>query len=158
MRPCCLGAVCAALLAATGAPATAQDVSGKPDDVKIGGDRVSIGIGLSSTPSYIGANSSRLTPTAAIQGQISGISFNTSGTAVYIDAIPASGKPGWKLELGPLLAVRLDRNGHIDDKAVAALGGRNKALEIGGSLGIQRLGVITSDYDTLAFSLSYHAT
>ena len=144
-----------ALLVSVAIPAMAQDVSGKPDDLKIGGDRVSIGVGLSSTPSYIGANSSTLMPTAAIQGQISGISFNTSGTAIYVDAIRGTGKPGWKLELGPLAALRLDRNGRIGDKAVAALGDRNKALELGGSIGVQRTGIITSDYDTLTFSLSY---
>jgi MipA family protein len=137
------------------APASAQDVSGKPDDLKIGGDRLSIGVGLSSTPSYIGSDSSVLRPTAAIQGQYSGISFNTSGTALYVDAIPGSGKPGWKLEAGPLVALRLDRNGRINDPSVAALGQRRKALELGGSIGVHRTGVITSDYDTLTFSLSY---
>lgn len=142
-------------LAAVAMPAMAQDVSGKPDNLKIGGDRVSIGVGLSSTPNYIGAKHSILTPTAAIQGQISGINFNTSGTAIGVDVIAGSGKPGWKLELGPLLALRLDRNGRIGDKAVKALGQRKIALELGGSIGVQRMGVITSDYDTLTFSLSY---
>jgi outer membrane protein len=136
-------------------PVHAQDVSGRPDDLKIGGDRVSIGIGLASSPGYIGSNRSTLLPTAAIQGQVSGISFNSSGTAFYVDAIPGSGKPGWKLELGPLVALRLDRHGRIGDAAVAALGSRNVALELGGSIGVQRTGVITSDYDTLSASLSW---
>ena len=144
-----------AALALIASPAWPQDVSGRPDDLKIGGDRVSIGVGVSSTPSYIGAATSSLLPTAAIQGQISGISFNTSGTALYVDAIPGTGKPGWKLELGPLAALRLDRNGRIGNAAVQALGSRAKALELGGSVGVQRTGVVTSDYDTLSFSLSY---
>lgn len=144
-----------ALLLGAATPALADDVSGRPDDLKIGGDRISIGVGLSSSPSYIGSNSSVLLPTAAIQGQISGISFNTSGTALYVDAIPSSGKTGWKLELGPLIALRLDRNGRISDAAVEALGSRKRAIELGGSIGVQRTGVVTSDYDTLSFSLSY---
>lgn len=143
------------LLISLAAPVLAQDVSGRPGDLKIGGDRVSIGLGVSSTPRYIGASSSSIQPTAAIQGQISGISFNTSGTAIYVDVIPGSGKTGWKLELGPLAALRLDRNGRIGNSAVRALGDRRKAVELGGSLGIQRTGVVTSDYDTLSFSLSY---
>lgn len=144
-----------ALLTLLAVPAQAQDVSGPSSDPKVGGDRISVGVGLSSTPNYIGSSSSRLLPTAEIQGQISGISFNTSGTAIYVDAIPSSGKTGWKLELGPLAALRLDRNGGIGNKTVSALGDRAKALELGGSIGLQRTGVITSDYDTLSFSLSY---
>lgn len=135
--------------------AMAQDVSGRPDDLKIGGDRISIGVGLASTPSYIGSDTSTITPTAAIQGQVSGVSFNTQGTALYVDAIPSSGKPGWKLELGPLAAVRLDRMGRLHDASVRALGKLDPAVELGGSVGIQRTGVITSPYDTLSLSLSY---
>ena len=137
------------------APAMAQDVSGRPDDLKIGGDRISVGIGMASTPDYIGGASSSITPTAAIQGQVSGISFNTQGTAIYIDAVPSSGRPGWKLELGPLAALRLDRTGKLDNPAVRALGRLDKAVELGGSIGVQRTGVVTSPYDTLSFSLSY---
>lgn len=144
-----------ALLSAFAVPAQAQDVSGQPVDLNIRGDRFSVGVGLSSTPSYIGANNSIITPTVAIQGRISGISFNTSGLAVYVDAIPSSGQTGWKLQLGPLAALRLDRNGRIYDKAVSALGDLKSALELGGSVGIERTGVITSIYDTLSFSLSY---
>lgn len=143
------------LLCALTTAARAQDVSGRPDDLKIGGDRVSIGVGLSSTPSYIGARRSRVLPTAAIQGQISGISFNTSGTAIYADLVPGNGKTGWKLEAGPLAALRLDRTGKIDEPQVAALGDRKAAIELGGSIGVQRTGVVTSDYDTLSFSLSW---
>lgn len=143
----------AAALAAV--PAMAQDVSGLPDDLKIGGDRVSVGMGVASTPTYVGSDTSTIVPMAAIQGQVSGVSFNTLGTAVYVDAIPSSGKPGWKLELGPLAALRLDRAGKIGDVAVRALGRLDKAVELGGSVGLQRTGVITSPYDTLSFSMSY---
>jgi outer membrane scaffolding protein for murein synthesis (MipA/OmpV family) len=135
--------------------AMAQDVSGRPDDLKIGGDRISVGVGVASTPSYIGSDSSTITPTAAVQGQIGGVSFNTQGTALYVDAIPSSGKPGWKLELGPLAALRLDRTGRLHDASVRALGKLDPAVELGGSVGIQRTGVITSPYDTLSLSLSY---
>ncbi|QSR19946.1 hypothetical protein CA833_22625 [Novosphingobium sp. KA1] len=145
----------AVLVALVAAPAMAQDVSGRPDDLKIGGDRISVGIGMASTPDYIGADSSSITPTAAIQGQLSGISFNTQGTAIYIDAVPSSGQPGWKLELGPLAALRLDRAGKLDNPAVRALGRLDKAVELGGSIGVQRTGVVTSPFDTLSLSLSY---
>lgn len=148
-------AISCAVAALVGGTAQAQDVSGRPDDLKIGGDRISIGVGAASTPTYIGSASSRVLPTAAVQGQVSGVSFNTSGTALYIDAVPSKGKPGWKLELGPLAALRLDRTGGIGNLAVNALGKRDTAVELGGSVGIQRTGVVTSPYDTLSISLSY---
>lgn len=153
--PLRLGLAGGALASLLALPAHAQDVSGRPDDFQLGGDRVSIGVGASLTPDYIGADSSVIRPTAAIQGQISGIAFNTSGTALYADLIPDRGKTGWKWELGPLIALRLDRNGHIRDSQVAALGKRKKALELGGTIGLRRTGVVTSDYDSLSFSLSY---
>lgn len=144
------------LLFATATPALAHDSTGASDnDIDIGGDRITIGTGLAVTPSYIGSDSTIALPTLAIQGQVSGLSFNSQGTAFYLDAIPDNGKPGWKLQLGPLAALRLDRNSMIDDSAVAALGKRRKALELGGWAGIQRTGVVTSPYDTLSFGLSY---
>ncbi|WP_159981281.1 MULTISPECIES: MipA/OmpV family protein [unclassified Novosphingobium] len=135
--------------------AQAQDVSGRPDDLKVGGDRISVGVGVASTPTYVGSDKSTVIPMAAVQGQVSGISFNTMGTAIYVDAVPSSGKPGWKLELGPLAALRLDRTSRIGDSAVRALGKLNTAVELGGSIGVQRTGVITSAYDTFSASLSY---
>ncbi|HEX7784028.1 MAG TPA: MipA/OmpV family protein [Sphingobium sp.] len=146
-----------ALLAAivTAGTARAQDVSGKPDDLKIGGDRLTIGAGAAFAPSYIGSAKSVVVPTLAIEGQISGISFNSQGTALYVDAIPGSGRPGWKLQLGPLAALRLDRSNSVGVQSIAALGKRRQSLELGGSAGIQRTGVITSPYDSLSFNASY---
>ncbi len=142
-------------MAALANPALAQDVSGKPDDLKIGGDRITVGAGAAFVPSYIGSAKSVTVPTLAVEGQVSGISFNSQGTALYVDAIPGSGGPGWKLQAGPLVALRLDRSNSIKTPSVAALGKRKQALELGGSIGIQRTGVITSPYDTLSFSTSY---
>lgn len=144
------------LLCIVATPAMAHDASGTSDsDIDIGGDRITIGAGLAVTPSYIGSNSSVALPTFAVQGQVSGLSFNSQGTSFYLDAIPETGKPGWKLQLGPLAALRLDRNGRIGDAAVAALGTRKMAVELGGWAGIERTGVVTSPYDTLSFSMSY---
>ncbi|WP_165324625.1 MipA/OmpV family protein [Rhizorhabdus phycosphaerae] len=135
--------------------AIAQDVSGVPDDVKIGGDRISIGVGLSSTPTYIGSSRNRVLPTLAIQGQMDGYAFNSSGTALYLDLIRSKGGTGWKPVFGPLLAVRLDRHGHVGDRRVDALDDRAIAVEPGLSVGIQRTGVITSPYDSFSASISW---
>lgn len=146
-------ALCAVWLGATAA--IAQDVSGVPDDVKIGGDRISIGVGLSSTPTYIGSSRNRVLPTLAIQGQMDGYAFNSSGTALYLDLIRSKGGTGWKPVFGPLLAVRLDRHGHVGDRRVDALDDRAIAVEPGLSVGIQRTGVITSPYDSFSASISW---
>lgn len=138
-------------------PASASNPSqsAADDGISLGADRLSIGLGVASTPTYIGSDSSIILPTAALQGQVSGISFNSQGTAFYVDAVPSSGKTGWKLELGPLVALRLDRNANIGDSAVRALGKRKIAVELGGTVGIQRTGVVTSPYDTFSASISY---
>jgi outer membrane scaffolding protein for murein synthesis (MipA/OmpV family) len=145
--------LCAVSLGSTAA--VAQDVSGVPDDVKIGGDRISIGLGLSSTPTYIGSSRNRVLPTLAIQGQMDGYAFNSSGTAFYLDLIRSKGGTGWKPVFGPLLAVRLDRHGHVGDRRVDALDNRRIAVEPGVSVGIQRTGVVTSPYDTFSASVSW---
>ncbi len=146
--------------AAANAPATASTnaadgVAGDKDDIRIGGDRITVGVGAAFVPSYIGSDTDVILPTAAVQGQISGISFNSQGTGLSVDLVPGSGKPGWKLQLGPVAMLRLDRNSMIRDKAVAAMGKLDKAWELGGWVGIQRTGVVTSPYDTLSASVSW---
>jgi len=120
-----------------------------------GADRISVGVGAGVMPSYIGSNESVVVPVVAVVGQIHGITFNTQGTQLTVDVIPDSGKPGWKLQAGPVIALRLDRNSKIRDRAVKALGKIDAAWELGGWLGIQRTGVVTSPYDKLSLSLAW---
>jgi len=134
-------------------PAAAQDLPG--DDIRIGGDRVTVGAGLALVPSYAGARSSVTVPAVAVEGQISGIAFNTLGTTLYVDGVPDRGGPGWKLQAGPLVSLRPDRNGRIRQPEIAALGALRTGRELGGWAGIQRTGVVTSPYDTLSLSASW---
>lgn len=142
--------VLAALIAAT--PAAAQSTG---DVVDVGGNRVTVGIGPAVVPSYIGSNDSVVIPAVAVQGQLWGYSFGTAGTEFSVDAIRGDGKPGWKLEAGPSINVRLDRTALIRDAQVKALGKLKTAWEPGAWIGIQRTGVVTSPYDTLSFSVAY---
>lgn len=128
-----------------------------PSGIDVGGDRVTIGVGVATVPSYIGSHQRAIVPTAEIQGQIAGIALQSQGTGLSVDVIPDRGAPGWKLQAGPVAMLRLDRHGRVKDDAVAALGKRNAAWELGGWAGIQRTGVITSPYDTLSFSTSWQA-
>jgi len=145
----------ALLWSAAAVPALAQNVLAEPDDLRLDGDRITIALGIANAPSYSGSDNSEFAWTAAIEGRISGISFNASGKALYVDVVPKRYGRGWTLQLGPLGVRRTDRAGNIEDSAVAALGKRKTAWEAGGWMGIRRTGVITSAYDTLSFSTSY---
>jgi outer membrane protein len=132
----------------------AQDL---PDGVKIGGDRVTIGVGPAAIPSYDGSDDTVVVPSVAVQGQVSGIAFGLQGTTAWADLIPDKGKPGWKLQAGPQFTLRLDRNSLVRDSAVKALGSLDKAWEVGAWAGVQRTGVVTSPYDTFSASVAYAA-
>jgi outer membrane protein len=130
-------------------------IASAQDDIRPGGDRMTLGVGAAFVSSYIGSNTGTIVPMAAVQGQVSGLSFSSQGTSLSVDLVPDGGKPGWKLQLGPVAMLRLDRSGMIGNKAVAALGKLDKAWEVGGWVGIQRTGVVTSPYDNLSASLSW---
>jgi outer membrane protein len=132
-----------------------SSVASAQDDIRPAGDRVTFGVGAAFVPSYIGSNTGTIVPTAAVQGHVSGLAFSSQGTSLSVDLVPDNGKPGWKLQLGPVAMLRLDRNGMIKDKAVSALGKLDKAWEVGGWVGLQRTGVVTSPYDNLSASLSW---
>lgn len=131
------------------------DASSADTNVDTSRDRLTVGVGVGTTPRYSGASRSMTIPVVAVQGQVSGISFATQGTSVFADLIPSKGKPGWKLQFGPEVALRLDRNTSPGDVAVARLGKIDRAWEAGGWVGVQRTGVVTSAYDTLSFSASW---
>ncbi len=141
----------AALVASTlAAPALADDTNVTTRDT------VTIGVGAASLPRYEGSGESLIVPVGAIRGKVSGISFTTVGSGLYVDLIPATDGVGTKFVLGPVLHLNVNRSSikHIDDAQVAALGRIKPALEIGGHVGIARTGVITSAYDSLSFDVA----
>lgn len=152
-------ALAACLLMLVVAPVAAQDAPAPPtvptDGIDVGADRITVGIGPALVPSYSGSDQYVVVPGIAVQGQVSGIAFNTQGTSLYVDVVPDHGQPGWKVQLGPLVALRLDRNSRISDPAVEALGKLKRAVEVGAWGGIQRTGVVTSPYDTLSIGASW---
>jgi MipA family protein len=139
------------LLGATGlaAPALAQSAP-SPEELARK-DRVTIGVGGALVPDYEGSNDYRLIPAAAIRGQVSGISFSTQGTYLYIDVIPrGSGK--FEFDVGPIIGARLNRRSHIRDDVVDLLPRRKTAIEVGGFAGISYHG-LTNPYDSLSLHL-----
>jgi outer membrane protein len=143
-------AIAAALAAA---PALAQfaDRAAPVDN----DDSLTIGVGAGYVPTYEGSDDYRLVPIGAVRGKVSGHNFFTRGPQLYFDLIPE--KPGNSLDLslGPVVSARFNRTGGIKDAQVRALGKLDTAIEVGGFAGVAKTGVITSDYDTLSFRVSY---
>lgn len=145
-----------AVASAASAPAYAQTDAGL-DAAALTRDRVTVAVGVANVPSYEGSDTNRWIPAAAIQGNVAGISFITRGLVGYIDVIPQEPGPTWDFQLGPVLALNLDRTSRkrIDDTRVEALGDRKTAFELGGFVGIGKTGVITSDYDKASVYVAY---
>jgi outer membrane protein len=135
------------------APAIAQDrpAAGQlpsPEDISKR-DTVTLGVGAALVPDYEGSDDYRFIPAAAIRGQVSGISFSTRGTYLYVDVVPNS---GGKIDFnaGPIAGVRLTTYRHIHDDVVELLPKRKRAFEVGGFAGVSVHG-LTNPYDTLGF-------
>ena len=135
------------------APALAQEA--QPADT--GGDVIVLGAGAAILPDYEGSDDSTWAPVPAATGRISGFNFSVIGNRASVDLIPDSVGPGWDFQAGPVGVLNLNRASvkGIDDARVKALGKIGTAIELGGYVGIGRVGVITSDYDRLSVSASY---
>jgi MipA family protein len=114
-------------------------------------DTVTVGLGAAIVPDYEGSNDYRLIPAGAIRGQVSGISFTTRGSYLYVDLVP---RAGGKLNFnaGPAIGARFGTRRHIKDDVVELLPRRKVAIEAGGFVGVSVRG-LTNPYDTLAFHL-----
>jgi MipA family protein len=136
------------------APAFAQDADTQPPATTGYRDRLTLGLAVAVSPSYEGSDNYRLSPGGLVQGQVSGFSFAARGTNLFFDLLREA--PGSKIDLvaGPVVQIRLERNGNIRDRQVAALGKIKPALELGGYVGIGKSGVINA-YDKLQFDVSY---
>lgn len=148
-----LGLLC---LLALNAPAFAQDADTQPTRPVVNRDRLTLGLAVAVSPSYEGSDNYRLSPAGLVQGQVSGFSFAARGTNLFVDLLREA--PGSKIDFvaGPVVQLRLERNGNIRDPQVAALGKIKPALELGGYVGIGKSGVI-NPFDKLQFDVSYRA-
>lgn len=129
----------------------------RPDDDdpdrKWSRDYFAIAAGVLSVPEYNGADENRILPAFYLRGRISGFSFSTRGTNFQVDLIRHRRGQKTDLKFGPIISLRNDRNGKIDDPQVAALGKRKMAVEAGFFTGVTHTGVITSAYDQIGFRL-----
>jgi len=138
----------AVLLAAT--PALAQTRTALPDP-NDQSDTFTIAGGVAYIPDYEGSDDYRIIPAAAVRGRVSGISFYTRATYLYVDFVPR-GDSALEFDAGPIIGVRFNRTGKIKDDFVNALPERDAAVEVGGFAGITYHG-LTNPYDALTFHL-----
>ncbi|HVI98248.1 MAG TPA: MipA/OmpV family protein [Sphingomonas sp.] len=136
------------------APAAAQD---EPAPDAIGGDSVTVGLGLAYVPDYEGSDDHRVAIGPGAIGSIGGYAFTFAGNRASVDLVRNAPGPGWDVQAGPIAVVNFDRTStkSIDDPRVKALGKVDTAIELGGYVGIGKTGVLTSPYDKLSVSLSY---
>ncbi|MBA3667582.1 MAG: MipA/OmpV family protein [Sphingomonas sp.] len=139
----------AALLAA--APALAQSDSGALPDPNDQSDTVTIAAGGAYLPDYEGSDDYRFIPAAAVRARVGGISIFTRATYLYVDFIPR-GAGKLEFDAGPIVGVRLNRTGKIKDDFVDRLPERDKAIEVGGFVGVTYHG-LTNPYDALSVRL-----
>lgn len=149
-------AFAAAAIFTLAAPALAQDAP-RSDEEGLSGDSVTVGVGLAHLPDYEGSNDFGTTPVPGIVGKVKGYSFLIAGNRAVLDLI--ANKPGekWDIQAGPMLSINFTRSriNSIDDPRVRALGQLDRAVEVGGFVGIGKSGVITSEYDKLSFTVTY---
>ena len=150
----------AALLGlAIAVPASAQDTSvdeplpaGPPETV-FDGDFLSIGVGVGYNASYSGSDDYNLNILPIIQASIAGIRVNPRPAGIALDLIPDPDE-GIGFSAGPLIRLRSDRSDvdDINDDVVAAYGELDRAVEVGGTVGIT-LPQLLNPYDSLSFNL-----
>ncbi len=139
-------AAAAALFAAS--PAFAQSDAAPLPDPNDQSDTFTIGAGAAYIPDYEGSDDYRIVPAAAIRGRVSGISFFTRATYLYVDFVPR-GDGAIEFDVGPIAGVRLNRTGKIKDDFVDALPELDTAIEVGGFAGFTYHG-LTNPYDALS--------
>jgi outer membrane scaffolding protein for murein synthesis (MipA/OmpV family) len=139
---------CLALAACClGSPALAQPADAPSPEELASKDSLTVGLGAGLVADYEGSNDYRLIPAAAIRGKVSGISFSTKGTYLYVDVVPGgAGKVDF--DVGPIAGVRLNRTHKVKDDVVDLLPDRKTAVELGGFAGVSFHG-LTNPYDSL---------
>jgi MipA family protein len=137
------------LLAAAAGPVLAQT------DDPLTKETITVAAGAGYIPSYVGSDDYVAIPAFGARGSLSGFNFQVRGTQASVDLIRQSDPRALDLQLGPVVNVNLNRTRSIKDAQVKALGELDTAIEVGGYVGIGKTGVITSDYDTLAATITY---
>ena len=141
------------------ATAHAQDVdvddtapAGPPETV-FDGDYLSVGVGVAYNPSYSGSDDYNVNILPIVQGSVWGIDINPRPAGLAIDLVPDP-EEGVSFSAGPMIRLRNDRTDidDINDDVVALYGELDRAVEIGGSVGVNFPKVL-NPYDSLSVNV-----
>ena len=143
--------ISAALLALTATSALAQASDTSLPDPNDQSDTFTIGAGGAYIPDYEGSDDYKFIPAGAVRGRVSGISFFTRATYLYVDFVPR-GSGALEFDAGPIAGVRLNRTGKVKDDFVDRLPELDAAIEVGGFVGVTYHG-LTNPYDALSVRL-----
>lgn len=142
-------ALISAALLCSASPLLAQSGGGAQlPDPNDRSNMLTIAAGVASSPDYEGSDHNRLIPAAAVRGRVGGMDFWSNATWLYLDVIGRPGN-GMDFDFGPIVGVRFNRTGKVEDDFVDALPERDTAIEIGGFGGMSWHG-LTNPYDSLS--------
>lgn len=152
-------ALCLAAMSAA-APAFAQQYDADAAErakTQNTGDYAAVGVAAVTIPDYEGSNDNYWTVAPGAIGRLGGVNFTLIGNRFSADLISDHNSSGIDFQAGPIAVVDFNRTStkSIDDPRVKALGKLDTAIELGGYVGIGKIGVITSPFDRLSVSVSY---
>ncbi len=112
------------------------------------GDWIQIGVGVAYSSDYDGSDDYEAFPLPLIHGNLGGIGIRPRPAGVALDFVQDGDGPV-SFDFGPVLRVRTNRTGDIEDPVVAAAGELDTAIEVGPSAGISYSGVL-HPYDSIS--------
>ena len=144
---------------ALGTPAFAQDtnveepIPAGPPETVFDGDFLSLGVGVGYNASYSGSDDYNVNVLPIIQASVWGIDINPRPAGIAIDFVPDADE-GVSFSAGPMVRLRSDRvdADDINDDIVAAYGELDRAVELGGSVGV-KFPKMLHPFDSLSFNL-----
>lgn len=140
-------------------PAAAQDATAPtapppdsttppaPPATVFDGSWATVGVGAAYSADYSGSNEYKVSVLPVITGKVGGVSFSPRRAGLAFDLIDTGGKVD--VILGPVAAVRFERSSKVKDPQVAALGKLGKAIEVGGTAGLD-FSQVLNPYDKLS--------
>ena len=152
-------AVSAIAACAIAVPAFAQEtqveepIPAGPPETVFDGDFLSIGIGVGYNATYSGSDDYAVNVLPIVQASVAGIKINPRPAGLAIDFIPDPDE-GIGFSAGPLIRLRNDRTDaeDIKDEVVAAYGELDRAVELGGSVGV-KFPKVLNPYDSFSVNL-----
>lgn len=140
----------ASLLALVPAAAFAQ-AENAPEESKLDGDYLVVGVGGIYGPSYEGSDDHVFSPFPIVKGSLAGIDINPRPGGIGLDLIPDGDHPKVGLQFGPVATYTGNRHRQIKDPVVRAAGKLKESIDVGFNAGFSVYELL-NPYDSLTFS------